>query len=393
MLIFKIIFLFLVMQIRNTTMETINTQSVSSIQEFSDLITRWYDENYQGFADKFNAAVKGVNPIPAGTDSSVAHSWAGAGIQDLCSFFASWYEWNPGLSTGLEYIQRFSWLYYENPKGLEFVSTAPGNLMTKLYVDLNGEKMDSSESIGLVDQWMKQVGDKMHDYIIPEGGYMGFNDFFARELKPGKRPISAPDDDSVVVSPADAIVNMIADNLVLTDPLPVKTRQLNVLQLLDNSPLAKVFEGGTAVSNILMPDVYHRYHAPVTGMVVESNEDVAGNYFGINDFPKLLDKGNVGYGYDYSVFEHFRRGYLIIKTEKFGHVAMIPVGLNTIASVIFLEKFRMVNPANPVPVYKGEEIGLFYYGGSLNILLFEKGCFPSIRVPQGQMIGTMIAKG
>jgi len=72
------------------------------------------------------------------------------------------------------------------------------------------------------------------------------------------------------------------------------------LQLLNNSQFAKNFEGGTAVSCILMPTVYHRYHAPVSGIVVESDEDVAGNYFGIDDFPKLINGGNVGYGYDYT---------------------------------------------------------------------------------------------
>jgi phosphatidylserine decarboxylase len=56
---------------------------------------------------------------------------------------------------------------------------------------------------------------------------------------------------------------------------------------------------GTALSCILMPDVYHHSHSPVSGEVVESNPDVAGNYFGIEDFPKLINGGgNVGYGYD-----------------------------------------------------------------------------------------------
>ena len=141
-----------------------------------------------------------------------------------------------------------------------------------------------------------------------------------------------------------------------------------------------------------MPTVYHRYHAPISGTVVEADEDVAGTYFGISDFPKLLNGGNVGYGYDYSVFEHFRRGYLIIQTEKYGYVAMIPVGLNTISSVVFEAPYKKVDSSNPVSVTKGDELGYFQYGGSLNILLFEKGCFPAVRIPQGQVIGTMEEK-
>ena len=356
------------------------------------MVADWYAENYHGFADKYNAATANVNPIPEGTDPSVVHHWKNATVDDLCTFFRNWYAWNPDLNTGLEYIQRFSWLYYENPAGLQFVSSDPGNLMTSYFVVLNGQKMDSPGSVALVEQWMQELGSKMDDYIIPSGGYPSFNEFFFRELKAGKRPISNLDDDAVVVSPADAIVNMINDNLSMDSKIPVKTQNLNILQLLNNSLFAKHFEGGTAISCILMPNVYHRYHAPVAGMVVEAEEDVAGNYFGIADFPKLMHGGDVGYNYDYSVFEHFRRGYMIIETLKYGYVAMVPVGLNTIASVVFNQKFKKITNDKPVEITKGEEVGYFQYGGSLNILLFEKGCFPAVRIPQGQMIGTLNEK-
>jgi phosphatidylserine decarboxylase len=359
---------------------------------FTYLIKDWYEVNFNGFKDKYNAAVKNVKPIPEDTDPIVIHNWKDATIDDLCNFFNDWYKWNPDVETGLEYIQRFSWLYYENKYGLDFVTTYPGNLMTKYYVEINGEKMDSPESRNLAEKWEKELGDKMNEYIIPEGGFKTFNEFFTREIKEGERPISNEDDDSVVVSPADAIVNMIDDNLSLESTIKVKTQDISVLQLLNNSDLAKNFEGGTALSCILMPDVYHRYHSPVSGLVVESEEDVAGNYFGIEDFPKLINGGNVGYGYDYSVFEHFRRGYMIIDTKKYGYVGMIPVGLNTIASVIFHDKFKKVNNHNPIEIKKGEEIGYFQYGGSLNILLFEKDCFPAVRIPQGQIIGTLNEK-
>jgi hypothetical protein len=39
-----------------------------------------------------------------------------------------------------------------------------------------------------------------------------------------------------------------------------------------------------------------------------------------------------------------------------------------------------------VPVYKGDKLGHFAYGGSLVILLIEQGVY-SITIPQGQKIG------
>lgn len=372
--------------------------NAQDIQPFIDQIQTWYDTDDRGFATYFDAAVANVKPIPEGTDPAVIFDWQGATVETLCDFFKEWYVWLPGVPTGLDYIQKFSWLYYQNEYGLAFVTKGNGYEMTKQFVELRGQYLDSPESADLVDQWVQELGGASavcSEFVCPapgspHQGFENFNQFFARDIQPGQRPITSPDDDAVVVAPADSVINMIVDELTLETKIAVKTVYLNVKELLNNSSYADNFVGGTAVSCILMPDTYHHYHAPVSGQVVESNEDVAGEYFGIDDFPGLLNDDNVGYGYNYSVFEHFRRGYLVIKTEKYGHVGMIPVGLNTIASVIFEDKFKAVTSANPVNVVKGEKIEHFKYGGSLNILLFEEGRFPSLNILQGQQIGLLI---
>jgi len=368
--------------------------------KFSKNLFKWYDDNTNGFRDAFDNAVRGVQKIPLGIKEEVKFDWENADIKTLVSFFLEWYNFLPAVDTGLQYIEKFSWLYYKNGAGLEFVTKRDkpkvnlGYIMTRDFVDLKATQMDSSDPAYqiLINDWIETLGAKMDDYVEPHQ-YKTFNKFFTRELKPGKRPISKPTDDSVVVSPADAVINMIDDNLTLDGKLNVKTQQLSVNQLLNGSPLARNFAGGTAISCILMPDVYHHFHSPVKGKVVESHDDVAGDYFGIENFPKLINGGNVGYGYDYSVFEHFRRGYLIIQTELYGLVAMIPVGLNTIASVVFEDKLKCIDYGDPaVDILKGEKVGYFQYGGSMNILLFEENVFPSVRIPQGQMIGSMLEK-
>jgi len=363
---------------------------VRSIEEFRKRVLTWYGSDHRGFRTLFDKAIDNVRPIPEGTDPDVGYDWHGKSIEDLCDFFAEWYHWMPHLADGLEYIQKFSWFYYENPYGLTFVTCGPGFEMTQMFVQLRGRYMSSPESLPLVKEWIDELGDKMDQFIVPRGGFKDFNQFFVRKVKKSARPVSAKADDSVVVSPADCILNMIVDDLTVDTRIPVKTVALNVEELLDGSTYAASFVGGTAVSCILMPDMYHRYHFPVSGHVVESNEDVHGEYFGIKDFPDLLNKGNVGYGYDYSVFERFRRGYVVIRTTDHGLVGMVPVGLNTVASVVFKRPFKRVTASDtPVPVVKGAELGRFQYGGSLNILLFEKGRFRSTALLQGQRIGEL----
>ena len=366
-----------------------------TFEEFERIVRRWWAKDAENFRTDYVKAVRNVQDPPPNTNRTVLEDWKKkTDIDDLVGFFQSWYGWKPEVETGLEQIQKFSWLYYKNDAGLKFVTEGLGRLMTEYFVVLNGMWYDtpSDKSTELIDAWIAKLGPKiMKQYKKPDIGlYSTFNEFFTRELKDNMRPISSPDDDAVAVSPADAIINMIDDRVNIDRPLDVKTQKITPRKLLNDSPLAEYFTDGTALSCILMPDVYHRYHSPVKGEVVESEQDVAGNYFGIEDFPNLLNGGNVGYGYDYSVFEHFRRGYLIIKTEKYGYVAVVPVGLNTISSVVFDEKFkRITDKDRPEPIDKGQEIGYFQYGGSLNILLFQNGVFPAVRIPQGQIIGTL----
>ncbi|MBW1803542.1 MAG: phosphatidylserine decarboxylase [Deltaproteobacteria bacterium] len=233
----------------------------------------------------------------------------------------------------------------------------------------------------------------MDEFIIPPGGFKSFNEFFTRNIKPGARPIAAVADDSVVVAPADCLINVIDSWVTADTKIPVKGRmKLNVKELLNNSEYADLFVGGTVVSCILLPSTYHHYHAPVSGMVVQSEENVHDLYYGIEDFPGFYHQGNIGHDADFSIFEQFHHGYYVIRTEKYGHVAMIPVGLNTISSVVFPAKYKEVKPQKPVAVHKGDDLGFFAYGGSLVILLFEKDRFPALKIPQGQRIGILNEK-
>ncbi|MFV2063945.1 MAG: hypothetical protein ACC726_10600, partial [Chloroflexota bacterium] len=88
--------------------------------------------------------------------------------------------------------------------------------------------------------------------------------------------------------------------------------------------------------------------------------------------------GNVGRaGTDFSQFEVFERGVIVIEVryqdidgkERAGYVASIPVGLDTIGPVVLDDDVK-----EGLVVKRGyTRLGNFYYGGSLNILLFSEG--------------------
>jgi phosphatidylserine decarboxylase len=69
---------------------------------------------------------------------------------------------------------------------------------------------------------------------------------------------------------------------------------MSLKALLNNSEYAKHFIGGSAMAIFLMPDNYHHYHAPISGSIVESNEDVGDRYFGMTNMLDMINNGNVG---------------------------------------------------------------------------------------------------
>jgi phosphatidylserine decarboxylase len=352
------------------------------------------------FRELMDLAFNNMKQLPP--DYKEGNPWIGKGIADLIKFLESWCTFLPEINgthdDGLKYIQDFVWFYYQNPFGIVFVQQAPGRDILKNFVRQRGAYMDSKASTKKVALWLNDPRVEKEDYFLPDpkapdGGFKSYNQFFARTFKNQDqcRPQTMPDRDYVISAPTDCVMNSIPQ-LIIDQNTPVTTKgneSLNIIELLGNSKLAKRFIGGTALSCVLMPNTYHHYHSPVGGKVVEARviEDA---FFGYDNFPKWAPQsGNVGYyGTDFSQFQNFKRGYFIVDTGKYGHVAMVAVGLNTISSVVFEKKFKGIK--KPVPVKRGERLGHFLYGGSLFIMIFEPGRYKSdaIQVRLGNQIGT-----
>jgi len=361
--------------------------------------------------------------------TEVANPWVGRACSDLGNFFGKWLTFLPNTTDGLQYIQEMNFLVRRNPKGIFFLNRletkAHGQSAvcpevfdwTTRWLAARMAFMDSGDSVKLIPEWVAYVNDDttspLSDYEVPDPscrtptcGFTSFNAWFARELKNHNegpeppRPISNKDDDSILVAPADSEINFILSSITMETELPVKTRSINVKSLLGHSQFAERFNRGTAISCVLMPNNYHRFHAPVTGSLVESRL-VKGFYFGISDGATWFNRGNTGNSdMDFFLFEDFQRAYYIYNTSKHGFVAQISVGLAEISSV---------NPATrpsdnrstwvgvkgspdyegPLPMSKGDQVGYFMYGGSLNILIFEPGVFSSVAVLMGQRLGRL----
>lgn len=161
------------------------SRDIDTIDGFTDQLKEWYQNDYKGFKTLFDAAVANVQPIPEGQDPKVVYDWKDKSIGDLCQFFKDWYMWLPEIETGLNYIQKFGWLYYKNRYGQCFVTIGPGYLMTKQFVQLRGDYFNSPASRPLVEQWIESLGDIMQEFIVPPGGFKSYNDFLSAKSNRG----------------------------------------------------------------------------------------------------------------------------------------------------------------------------------------------------------------
>jgi phosphatidylserine decarboxylase len=277
--------------------------------------------------------------------------WHGKGLDSFYDFFDEWLVFLATPDNARQYMDAFDELA-NSETGREFVGKVPFRNWLYEFMKARGRFMDSEESAKILPSWLSNPSIHMDDFIIPEGGFRSFNEFFTRNIKPGARPIDSKTDPSVFTSPADCYLMPIDDQMTAETTIDVKGDSLNIHDLLGGDPLSGVFINGTAVLCMLDTPNYHHFHSPVQGTIV-SAEQLAGLYFGMT-------------GDWIPYFYQHRRGYFIFDTREFGYVGMVPVGMFDISSIRFAASRGDV-------VSKGDELGNFAYGGSAIVLLFEPG--------------------
>ncbi len=177
-----------------------------------------------------------------------------------------------------------------------------------------------------------------------------FNDCFSRKIKDGLRPVLSGDE--YLCAPCDGLLS--AYSITRDTVLPVKQSRYSIPQLLQDEELAKRYENGVCLVFRLCVDHYHRYCYPADGVKGE-NVFIPGRLHTVR--PIALET--------VPVFAQNAREYTLLSTPRFGEVLQMEVG------ALLVGKIRNHHGAGAVK--KGEEKGMFLYGGSTVILLLEQG--------------------
>jgi phosphatidylserine decarboxylase len=201
-----------------------------------------------------------------------------------------------------------------------------------------------------IPAFVESLGIDASEAELPLDRYRSLDDFFARKLRPGARPVDpAP---GHLVAPADGRA------LVFTGlagrALPVKGAQVPLEDLLGDSLLAERYCDGDVLVIRLAPADYHRFHFPDSGTAGPWRE-IDGPLHSVH--PIALGAGAPSF--------LNKRQITVLESRHFGPVALAEVGALCVGTVV--QTYR------PGPVERGAEKGFFRFGGSTVVLLLQAG--------------------
>lgn len=230
--------------------------------------------------------------------------------------------------------------------------TLPGRLCLKLLTarwisKVAGAFLNTRLSKPMIKRFVKKNGIDLNDFH--SDNFKCFNDCFTRKIKEGKRPLDMSPE--AFISPCDALLS--AYNIDDDTVLHIKGSDYRIADLLGGSEDAELFRGGIALVFRLCVTHYHRYIYFDSGSKGE-NVFIKGKLHTVR--PIALET--------LPVFVRNCREYTIMKTDNFGKAAQIEVG------AMLVGKIR--NHHGEHTFSRGEEKGMFLYGGSTVVLLLEK---------------------
>jgi phosphatidylserine decarboxylase len=203
------------------------------------------------------------------------------------------------------------------------------------------------------------------DPAKPHHGFASWNDFFIRRFKAGIRPVAMPHDASVITSACEAAPFNLETDVRLQDSFWMKRQPYSLIDIFTapRIELAEKFAGGTVYQAFLSAYNYHRWHAPVAGVITDAYL-VPGTYYS-DAASEGLDTGGPDKSQGY-ITAVAARAVVVIDTGKpgLGLVACVFVGMGEVSSCV-------VQVRRGDSVGKGQEIGYFQFGGSTHCLIFQ----------------------
>jgi len=197
----------------------------------------------------------------------------------------------------------------------------------------------------------------------PHYGFTSWDNFFTRQFQVGQRPVASPGDNAVIVNACESAPYRIARNVKLHDRFWIKAQPYSLRHMFADDPVCEQFVGGTIYQAFLSALSYHRWHSPVNGTIVKTTV-VDGAYYSETPAEGFDPAGpNESQGY---ITEVATRAIVMIQADnpRIGLMCFMPVGMAEVSTCD-------ITVAVGQHVTKGEQLGMFHFGGSTHCLIFR----------------------
>ncbi|KAK0749971.1 Phophatidylserine decarboxylase-domain-containing protein [Schizothecium vesticola] len=205
-------------------------------------------------------------------------------------------------------------------------------------------------------------------------GFKSWDDFFTRRLHPSSRPVASPSSPLIITSACESRPYHITHHALPRDRFWIKSQPYSVLDMLAHHPLAGHFAPRATVYQAFLSALsYHRWHAPVSG-VVRAAFVQDGTYFSeplcehaeASGVETTIDRGGMATAQGY-LTALATRAVIFIEAEakEIGLMAFVGVGMDEVSTCEITVKEGQ-------RVEKGDEMGMFHFGGSSHCLLFRE---------------------
>ena len=208
----------------------------------------------------------------------------------------------------------------------------------------------------------------------PYYGFKSWDDFFTRTFRDGVRPVDGASDDSVIVNACESTPLALRRNVALSDSFWLKGQPYSLENMLNWDELTPQFSGGTGATvyqAFLSALSYHRWHSPVSGTIRKAYV-VNGSYYLENLHQGFFNpSGPDAAGPNNSqafLTAVATRALIFIEADnpEIGLMCVMPVGMAEVSSCQIT-----VRPGDHVS--KGDQLGMFHFGGSTHCLIFRPG--------------------
>ncbi len=185
--------------------------------------------------------------------------------------------------------------------------------------------------------------------MLEKTKFRSYNDFFTRKLKEGGRVVDMCP--TSLVSPCDSKLSVY--DIGEESRFYIKGTPYTVKDLLGGDKVYKNYIGGKCLVFRLAVDDYHRY--------CYFDDGVKGGNTFLKGVLHTVHPIVVG---EYNIYKRNCREYTVMETENFGTAVQVEVG------AMMVGKIKNFHGAGRFK--RGEEKGMFEFGGSTIVLLFGK---------------------